>query len=145
MDDTQDKDIFGGATQAFPFTVTLYALDGSAAAFAEDDVIHFALSERERGEPTTELLAIDSEDYTANESKVEITSRGVVSPHTAATGYVRFGQDDLDAIIADWSADELSKRLVGEMWFVDSAETHPTNAKKYIKRWIIHLHRSAAQ
>jgi hypothetical protein len=140
------RDVYAGCTEDLPFSVYLFDNNGTdSAALAEADVVHFVLSERTKGEPDTELLDISSAAYTANKSRVILSSLGNAITGAPATGYVRFGQADTDAIVDAWSNEIRSKHLVGEMYFIDASETQPTSAKKLLLRGVIHLHRSGAQ
>ena len=144
--DFGEVDVYAGLTEDLVWTSLLFEADGTTAAIlAAGDVLHFVLSQRTRGEPMTELLDVVSSSASANGSRVFVSSVGTTSPHAAANGYVRLAQGDTDAIVDVWAADVTSKRLVGELYFLDDSETNPADAKKLMARGVIHLHRSGAQ
>jgi hypothetical protein len=139
-------DVYAGLTEDLVWTALLFEADGETAAIlAAGDVLHFVISERTRGEPMTELLDVVSSSATANGSRVVVSSYGTTSPHAEATGYVRLAQGDTDALVDAWDAETTSKRLVGELYYLDDSETNPADAKKLMARGVIHLHRSGAQ
>lgn len=144
--DFGELDVYAGLTEDLLWTSLLFDADGlTAAILAAGDVLHFVLSERTRGEPMEELLDVISGSASANGSRVFVGSVGTTSPHAAADGYIRLAQGDTDAIVDAWDADVTSKRLVGELYYLDDSETIPADAKKLMTRGVIHLHRSGAQ
>lgn len=144
--DIGEVEVYAGLTEDLVWTCLLYEADGATAAkLASGDVLHFVLSERTRGEPADELLNVTSSSANANGSKVFVTSEGSVDPHEAASGYVRLGQADTDAIVDAWADSVMEKRLVAEMFYLDDSESSPADAKKLMARGVVHLHRSGAQ
>jgi hypothetical protein len=144
--DFGERDLYADCTEDFPWTATLYERDGITQKGLDlADVVHCVLSTRDGDEPNGEVLAIDSDTATANDSIVEIDDQGGAAED--ASGSVRFAQADTAAIVTAWDAEATppqSRRYVCELFYIDSGEANPVNAKKIILRGTIHLHRTAA-
>jgi hypothetical protein len=144
--DIGEEDVYAGLTEDLLWTCLLSEADGATAAkLAAEDIVHFVLSERIRGEPGDIVLDITNTAANENGSRVFIESLGTVEPHVAANGYIRLAQADTDAIVDAWAETIRSVRYVGEMYYLDDSETNPADAKKLMARGTIHLHRSGAQ